>query len=70
MAGLNLGLLHIETGANEVGDPENAYSVARVAKELPNRSRVGGLFVNAEGTTPAITTAPTPSTAASASATS
>ncbi|MDE2806290.1 MAG: DUF5916 domain-containing protein [Gemmatimonadota bacterium] len=49
VAGLNLGLLHIETGANEVGDPENAYSVARVAKELPNRSRVGGLFVNRAG---------------------
>ncbi|MYE16677.1 MAG: carbohydrate binding family 9 domain-containing protein [Gemmatimonadetes bacterium] len=49
VAGLNLGLLHIETGANEVGDPENVYSVARVAKELPNRSRVGGLFVNRAG---------------------
>ena len=45
-AGLNLGLLHIRTGNNEVDGPENAYSVARVAKELPNRSRFGGLFVN------------------------
>ena len=38
-AGLNMGLLHIETD-------ENRYSVARVAKELPNRSRVGGLFAS------------------------
>ena len=48
-AGLNLGLLHIETGgADGLQDP-HGYSVARVAKELPNRSRVGGLFVNKGG---------------------
>ena len=46
LAGLNVGLLHIQSGANEIGNPENAYSVARVAKELPNRARVGGLFVH------------------------
>ena len=46
MAGLNVGLLHIRTGGVEATDPENAYSVARIAKELPNRARVGGLFVN------------------------
>ncbi len=46
MAGLNVGLLHIETGSNELTTPQNAYSAARVAKELPNRSRIGGLFVN------------------------
>lgn len=49
LAGLNVGLLHILTGANEPGEPENAYSVVRIAKELPNRSRVGGLFVNRAG---------------------
>ncbi len=49
VSGMNLGLLHIQTGASELGDPEDAYSVARVAKELPNRSRVGGLFVNRGG---------------------
>ena len=46
MAGLNVGLLHIRTGGVEAADPENAYSVARIAKELPNRARLGGLFVN------------------------
>ncbi len=46
MAGLNVGLLHIETGSSELTTPQNAYSAARVAKELPNRSRIGGLFVN------------------------
>lgn len=48
-AGLNLGLLHILTGANDAKGPENAYSVARIAKELPNRSRLGGLLVNRSG---------------------
>ena len=48
-AGLNIGLLHIQTGgADELQDP-HGYSVARVAKELPNRSRVGGLVVNKDG---------------------
>ena len=46
MAGLNVGLLHIETGSSELTTPHNAYSAARVAKELPNRSRIGGLLVN------------------------
>lgn len=53
IAGLNLGLLHIQTGGLEEGpvtvQPGNAYSVARVAKELPNRSQVGGLFVSRDG---------------------
>ena len=38
-AGLNVGLLHIEAD-------NGSYSVARVAKELPSRSRVGGFFAN------------------------
>ena len=55
-AGLNVGLLHIETdGLRDVGDPTSfvqaptAFSVARIAKELPNRSRVGGVFINKDG---------------------
>ena len=44
-AGLNLGLLHIRTGQAADGGPESRYSVARVAKELPRRSRLGGIFV-------------------------
>jgi hypothetical protein len=44
-AGLNVGLLHIRTEGLEGVQPENAYSVARLARELPNRSRVGAAFV-------------------------
>jgi hypothetical protein len=44
--GLNVGLLHIET--EEAGSlaPSQAYSVARVARELPNRSRIGAIFTS------------------------
>jgi hypothetical protein len=44
-AGLNVGLLHIRT--DEVTDVTAAqdYSVVRLAKELPNRSRIGGAFM-------------------------
>ena len=49
-AGLNVGLLHIETGGvSDLGADAHGYSVARLAKELPNRSRVGGLFINKSG---------------------
>ena len=48
-AGLNVGLLHIETRAEDELADAHGYSVARLAKELPNRSRVGGLFVNKSG---------------------
>ncbi len=48
-AGLNVGLLHIETeGAEGLRDAQG-YSVARLARELPNRSRLGGLFINRGG---------------------
>ena len=48
-AGLNVGLLHIETDAPTDAHGALGYSVARLAKELPNRSRVGGLFINKGG---------------------
>ena len=48
-AGLNVGLLHIRTGGETGLQDALGYSVARIAKELPNRSRVGGLFVNKGG---------------------
>ena len=44
-AGLNLGLLHIATDDLASGVPQNQYSVVRVARELPNRSRIGGAFM-------------------------
>jgi len=45
-AGLNVGLLHIQTDGVMAGSTRNAYSVARVAKELPSRSRIGALFTD------------------------
>lgn len=46
VGGMNLGLLHIRAGGGAAGQPGNSYSVARVAKEMPSRSRLGGIFVN------------------------
>ena len=48
-AGFNVGLLHIQTDGAGGVQPDNAYSVARVARELPNRSRVGALFIDRSG---------------------
>jgi hypothetical protein len=44
--GLNVGLLHIRTDDQAGLAPEQSYSVARLARELPNRSRLGAIFVN------------------------
>lgn len=44
-AGVNVGLLHIRTEGLEGVESGSAFSAARLAKELPNRSSVGGLFV-------------------------
>jgi len=44
-AGVNMGLLYIRTQGLEGIESGSAFSVARLAKELPNRSSVGGLFV-------------------------
>ncbi len=44
VGGLNVGLLQIRT--DDLGlSPETDYSVVRLARELPNRSRVGGGFL-------------------------
>ena len=45
-AGLNVGLLYIQTDGLAGLQADNAYSVVRVARELPNRSRVGALFID------------------------
>ncbi len=45
-AGLNLGLLHIQTDGVATGATRNSYSVARLAKELPSRSRIGGIVTD------------------------
>jgi hypothetical protein len=48
-AGFNVGLLHIGTDGLEGTQDPNRYSVARVARELPNRSRIGGAFISRDG---------------------
>jgi hypothetical protein len=50
-AGFNVGMLHIRT--EELGTlvPEQSYSVARLARELPNRSRIGAIFVHKDAST-------------------
>ncbi len=57
-AGLNLGFLNMQTEAVDFIDSaeddtvqiqKNNFAVARVAKEFPNRSAVGALFVNRQG---------------------
>jgi hypothetical protein len=52
--GMNVGMLHIRTGAEGGGlasavVPEEAFSVVRLARELPNRSRVGAFFGDRTG---------------------
>jgi hypothetical protein len=44
--GFNVGLLHIQTGHAEGLQPATGYSVARIARELPNRSRIGALVTS------------------------
>ncbi len=44
--GFNVGLLHLWTDGLRGVQAENQYSVARVARELPGRSRLGALFVS------------------------
>ena len=47
--GLNVGFLHIQTDESTGLADAHGYSVARLARELPNRSRIGGIFVNKTG---------------------
>ncbi len=45
VAGLNVGLLQIRSDEVTGITAANDYSVMRVARELPNRSRIGGAFL-------------------------
>ena len=49
IAGLNVGALHIRTEAMEGVQPRTALSVARIYKELGNRSTIGGIFLERDG---------------------
>ena len=43
-AGVDVGLLHMQTeGLLDIQEP-TGWTVARLAKELPNRSRIGGIY--------------------------
>jgi hypothetical protein len=44
--GLNVGLLHLQTDGTLTSSNRDGYSVARVAKELPGRSRLGAMFAD------------------------
>lgn len=45
----NIGLLNMQTDETGPGSPSNNFAVVRVSRELPNRSLVGGLVVNRQG---------------------
>jgi hypothetical protein len=45
-----IGLLNMQTRAVEGLTPANNFTVARVTQELPNRSRLGGIFINRSAT--------------------
>ena len=47
----SVGIINMQTAEEEVrGIPANNFSVARVQRELPNRSAVGAIFVNRQAT--------------------
>jgi hypothetical protein len=46
LAGVNVGVLDIQTRTVENLQPATNFGVIRLAKDLPNRSRVGGIFIN------------------------
>ncbi|MDE0828325.1 MAG: DUF5916 domain-containing protein [Vicinamibacterales bacterium] len=47
---VSVGLLNMQTEAMGSGTPANNFSVARVARDLPNSSQIGALFVNRQAT--------------------
>jgi hypothetical protein len=50
LAGMKVGVLDMQTEeVDTTGIPGNNFAVARVKRELPNRSFVGGLFTNRQG---------------------
>ena len=47
---VTVGFLNMQTAAVDGLTPANNFTVARVRRDLPNRSSVGGLFVNRQAT--------------------
>ncbi|MGH7494190.1 MAG: DUF5916 domain-containing protein [bacterium] len=50
IAGANIGLLDMQTDAVHAVTSANNFAVARVNRELPNRSAIGAMLVNRQGT--------------------
>jgi hypothetical protein len=50
LGGFNVGLLDMQTRPGDTSVPASNFAVVRVSRELPNRSRLGAIFVNREGT--------------------
>ena len=48
--GVTVGILNMQTDSLRGVAQANNFTVARVRRDLPNRSSVGGLFVNRQGT--------------------
>ena len=46
----NIGLLNMQTDDYEDRVASNNFSVVRISRDLPNRSSIGGIFVNRQGT--------------------
>ena len=46
----NIGVLNMQTDDYQDRLPSNNFSVLRISRDLPNRSSIGGLFVNRQGT--------------------
>ncbi len=44
----NIGVLEMQTASGST-EPANNFAVVRVSRDLPNRSSIGGLFVNRQG---------------------
>jgi hypothetical protein len=50
VGGVNVGAMYMQTEGLAGVAPANRFGVARVNKELPNRSSIGGIFVNRKST--------------------
>ncbi len=48
--GVNVGMMYMQTDQLEWVAPANRFGVARISKELPNRSSVGAIYVSREAT--------------------
>ncbi len=50
ISGTNIGFLNMQTESLEGMAPANNFTVGRLSRELPNRSSIGAIFINRQGT--------------------